>query len=40
MALLMYGTNAPIEKMLPRGLIPSNYLNATTGVVSGLDDTA
>lgn len=40
MALLIYGTNAPIEKMLPRGVEPSNYLNATTGVVVGLDDEA
>ncbi|KAM0794857.1 hypothetical protein BDR22DRAFT_639213 [Usnea florida] len=35
MAVLMYRTNAPIEKMLPRGTNPSNYLNATTEVVGG-----
>ena len=40
MAILVFSTNAPVDRIIPRGVIPSNFLNATTGAVSGLDTVA
>ena len=37
MAILMFTTQAAIDRMIPRGVIPSNLLNTTTGAVGGLD---
>lgn len=39
MAVLMFSTNAPIDRIIPRGVIRPDFLNATTGV-GGVDTTA
>lgn len=40
MAILIYSTNAPIDRIIPRGVFPSTLLNATAGAVDGLDTAA
>lgn len=40
MAVLLYSTNAPIDRIIPRGVFPSTLLNATAGAVDGLDTAA
>ena len=37
MAVLMFSTNAPLDRMIPNGVINPNSLNATTKPVGGLD---
>lgn len=40
MAILIYSTNAPIDRIIPRGVVPLNFVNATTAAVGGLDSAA
>ena len=37
MAVLMYSTNAPIDRMVPKGVIPSLSPDAPVGAVAGPD---
>lgn len=36
MAVILFVTNTPVDRIIPRGVIPSKLLNTTTGAEGGL----